>query len=277
MKIARDRWAWWLKEEARILELLHGLDGVVRIVAFDKKKRWLFKAKSEAYLLTELVHGHNMARIIAAGCPQLDDYLKLCFAHRLCEIVSSIHGNKIVHRDLKPDNVILADDGTICVVDFGVAQEVGDYSRLDEGARDYAPIEQIDTAAPRQPVLPQADVFSLGVFFYELLTGRRPYSIYRADDLLTALKAVTPLATRKATWSGGMSKGLVSRVSQAVAKAMRFRPQDRQSSVAELDHDMAPDGLDLSPQEVQEKLKKAYEEATHRLEARPGTPVLRDS
>src|SRR5690606_28928866 len=97
----------------------------------------------------------------------------------VCRAVAYAHRNLVVHRDLKPSNVLVAEDGTVKLLDFGIAtlldEEDGGGDRLTRTGGwiltpDYASPEQVRG----EPVTTASDVYQLGVLLYELLTGRRP-------------------------------------------------------------------------------------------------------
>jgi WD40 repeat protein/serine/threonine protein kinase len=160
----------------------------------------------EREILGSLDHP-NIARLIDAGATEdglpyyVMEYIEgqpidaYCDEHRLnvtqrialfrkiCEAVQYAHQNLVVHRDLKPSNILVAVDGTVKLLDFGIAKlldqkwEEGALSATATGMRvmtpEYASPEQIKG----QPITTATDVYTLGVILYELLTGHRPYRL----------------------------------------------------------------------------------------------------
>ena len=108
------------------------------------------------------------------------DYLKQTAAG-----LGAIHAVGIVHRDLKPDNLMLRQDGTLALADFGVAKQVS-MLITDTGDGDIVgtPFYLSPEQATGQAVDARCDLYSLGVMTYEMLTGQKPYHASTAQDLL---------------------------------------------------------------------------------------------
>ena len=108
------------------------------------------------------------------------DYLKQTAAG-----LAAIHGVGIVHRDLKPDNLMLRQDGSLALADFGVAKQVS-MLITDTGDGDIVgtPYYLSPEQALGQAVDARCDIYSLGVLTYEMLTGQKPYHASSAQELL---------------------------------------------------------------------------------------------
>ncbi len=135
----------------------------------------------QPYILMELIEGTPITELCDRLQLGVDDRLEL-FAVA-CEVVEYAHSNLVVHRDLKPSNILVTADGTVKLLDFGIAklvEEEGD--RLGSAGTltsAYGHPMTPEFAAPEQfaggPITTVTDVYALGVVLYELLTGRRPH------------------------------------------------------------------------------------------------------
>jgi predicted Ser/Thr protein kinase len=129
------------------------------------------------YLIMEYVDGANLRQVERNGRLTPEQALQL--VPQICEALQFAHDQGIVHRDIKPENLLLDKDGNVKITDFGIAKMVGipaDKTSLT-GVRDivgtphYMAPEQIENP---MTVDHRADIFSLGVVFYEMLTGELP-------------------------------------------------------------------------------------------------------
>jgi tRNA A-37 threonylcarbamoyl transferase component Bud32 len=130
------------------------------------------------YLLMEYVDGVNLREAMQAGAFTPGDCLAL--VQDICAALKFAHDEGILHRDVKPENVLLDSRGRVKIADFGLAKLVGKNERDDitltrqgavMGTLHYMAPEQLETP---QDIDQRADIYSLGVVFYELLTGELP-------------------------------------------------------------------------------------------------------
>ena len=135
------------------------------------------KAGPLHYLLMEFVDGTSLREVERAG--KLSPEQALAIVPKICEALQYAHDQGVVHRDIKPENILLDKQGRVKIADFGIAKIVG------QGTKDVSLTGVKDVVgtphymAPEQIEKPQtvdhrADIYSLGVVFYEMLTGELP-------------------------------------------------------------------------------------------------------
>ena len=129
------------------------------------------------YFLMEYVDGSNLREIVEAR--QLTPEHALTIVPHLCDALQYAHDKGVVHRDIKPDNILMAVDGSVKIADFGLSRILGNESQKDlltgthqvMGTPRYMAPEQLEGS---HDVDHRADIYSLGVVFYEMLTGELP-------------------------------------------------------------------------------------------------------
>jgi serine/threonine protein kinase len=164
------------------------------------------------YLVMELVEGVTLAQRIAHGPLPLDEALAV--ARQIGAALEAAHERGIVHRDLKPANIKIQPDGTVKVLDFGLAKmasapavQSGEATQTLTltvagtvmGTPSYMAPEQ----AQGQPADKRADIWAFGVVLYEMLSGRRPFTGGPTTEIMAAVstrepdwKAVPPRSVR---------------------------------------------------------------------------------
>lgn len=142
------------------------------------------------YLLMEHVDGVNLRQAMRAGRFTPDQALSL--VPRICEALQFAHGEGVLHRDIKPENILLDGRGRVKIADFGIAKLVGNLgdeasltvSGAALGTPAYMAPEQIENPSG---VDHRADIYSLGVVLYELLTGELPLGRFAAPSAKASL------------------------------------------------------------------------------------------
>jgi serine/threonine-protein kinase len=160
------------------------------------------------YLVMELVEGPTLADRLKPGPLPLDEALAI--AKQIAAALEAAHEKGIVHRDLKPGNIKVRDDGTVKVLDFGLAKSAGGPSpdanlensptvTLEQATRTGVIVGTAGYMAPEQargkPVDKRADIWAFGVVLYEMLTGRRLFHGETVSDTLAAV------LTAESDWS----------------------------------------------------------------------------
>jgi class 3 adenylate cyclase len=135
-----------------------------------------------AYIAMEYFPGGDLRARIAQGIAPQE---AIGYVRQTAQGLAAIHAQGIVHRDLKPDNLMLRQDGTLALADFGVAKQVS-MLIMDTGHGDIVgtPSYLSPEQARGERVDARCDLYSLGVLAYELLTGRRPYQAETAQAML---------------------------------------------------------------------------------------------
>ncbi|GAB3699800.1 serine/threonine-protein kinase [Nocardiopsis oceani] len=135
--------------------------------------------KGLLYLVMQLVRGVPLGDVINEHAPDpMPVAAAVAVAAQICSALSHAHAVPVVHRDLKPGNVMVADDGTVKVLDFGIAAVLRtDTTRITMtgsqlGTCAYMPPEQVLAGG----VNPRSDLYSLGCVLYETLTGHKVFS-----------------------------------------------------------------------------------------------------
>jgi serine/threonine protein kinase len=109
----------------------------------------------------------------------------LDYAHRIATALQVVHAGGLLHRDLKPPNIMLRADGAVVLIDFGLAKRVdSDSTSTAIGVLRGSPFYMSPEQVSGRPLDVRSDLYSLGVLFYEMLTGNRPYTGLTAMDVM---------------------------------------------------------------------------------------------
>ncbi|WP_308288483.1 serine/threonine-protein kinase [Streptomyces macrolidinus] len=190
-------------------------------------------AGEELYLVMQYVDGADLADHLAEHDPYPWSWA-VAVAAQLCAALSAVHAVPIVHRDLKPRNVMVRPDGTVTVLDLGVASVMDtDTTRLTHTG---SPIGSPAYMAPEQAmggaVGPYTDLYALGVLLHELLTGQAPFTGTTALGVLHRHLYDPPAPVR--TLRPEVPEALEALVLRLLAKDPQHRPASAQETYEEL-------------------------------------------
>lgn len=171
------------------------------------------------YLIMEYVEGANLRQLQHAG--QLGPTSALSLVPQICGALEYAHSNGVVHRDIKPENILVNSSGQVKIADFGLAKMGGmaDESALTRmgqvmGTPHYMAPEQVEHP---QEVDHRADIYSLGVVIYEMLTGELPLGRFAAPSNRAAVD---------------------KRFDNVVLKALEKEPEERYQQVMQVRSDL---------------------------------------
>jgi serine/threonine protein kinase len=189
------------------------------------------------YMTMEMMEGDELAKYIkhlpAGGLPVPE---AMNIIRQLCDGLAYAHSKQLVHSDFKPGNAFLTKDGTVKLLDFGIARAsktrkdtVGETTVFDPGQLGaltpaYATVEMFEGLDPD----PRDDIYALGAVAYELLTGKHPFNKLSAPKVLE--KGLKPAPVAK----------LTGRQNKALFKALALRREDRTLTVEDFWDGMRP-------------------------------------
>lgn len=182
---------------------------------------YYFEENNTAYMVMEYLRGQTLAKLLKARQGKLTEADALNYITKVGKALEVLHQARFLHRDIKPDNIMLAADGRVVLIDFGAARDFTAKNTerfttmLTPG---YAPLEQYGQALKYGAF---TDIYALGSTLYHLLTGKVPVSaVERAAGV--ELKTVRELEPQ-----------VSPHVCQAVTKAMAMNVAERIQSVRE--------------------------------------------
>ena len=179
------------------------------------------------YLVTELVDGTDLAKLLAQGGALPPDCVALVGA-RVADALDYVHFNALLHRDVKPANVMVSRDGEVKLMDFGIAKGEDDASLTRAGMLVGSPSYMAPEVLAGGEAGPLADVWALGVSLYELLTGEKPFRGKDAEDLFAAIARGKFPAVRT------LAPDCPRRLARAVERCLARRPAARFKSAGAL-------------------------------------------
>ena len=204
-------WGGRFRQEAQALARLQH-PGIVTIHDYGE-------SGDLAWLVMELVEGANLRVLLEDG--RLTPSEALAIVPPICEALQYAHERGIVHRDIKPENVLIDTEGQVKLVDFGLAKlsvegEGLNLTRSDQvmGTPRYMAPEQLERPLE---VDHRADIFSLGIVLYEMLTGQVPAGVVEPPS-------------RKAS--------VDARLDEVVLRALQREPEHRHQSASDLEHEV---------------------------------------
>jgi len=213
-----------LKYESEVLKTLdHPL-----IIKFEK----FSSSRDNTYLTMEHFRAANVKLQIKANISSVHVRARRLF-EGICQAMSHVHSKGWIHRDVKPDNVLMNKVGEIRLVDFSLSsKEVTGFSKMIgggrlktiQGTRTYIAPETIRKQAPTF----QTDLYSLGILFYEVLTGKTPFQAPTPEELLRKHLSTPPPNASE------FNPNVTPEMDRLIARLLKKKPAERHASIDEV-------------------------------------------
>ena len=189
--------------------------------------------QSRPYIAMEFLEGRTLADVMNEFRPlPVGDAFQI--ASRICDALQHMHEKKIVHRDLKPQNIMICNDGTLRIMDFGIAKSL-EARRLTfagfsttMGTPDYMAPEQVKGRRGDS----RTDIYSLGAMLYEMTTGFVPFEGPNPFIVMNSRITGDPVAPRK------RNPEIPPELEEIILHAMERQPNRRYSTAAEMKEDL---------------------------------------
>lgn len=221
------------KQEARAASALNH-PNIVTIFEIDE-------IEGECFIATEFIEGETLRKRMNRAPMMLGETLNI--VRQIASALREAHGAGIVHRDIKPENIMIRPDGLVKVLDFGLAKlnkrKFGEDKISDSDEVVTSPGIMMGTVAYMSPeqlcgldVDERSDVFSLGVMFYELVTGQRPFAGQTDSELMAEILRDTPPPVSK------FLPAVPPLLESLINNALRKEPDNRYQSINQFFDDL---------------------------------------
>jgi len=189
----------------------------------------LGQAEGIKFITMEYIEGEDLQSMLRRK-KKLEPAEAANIMAQVCRALDAAHSEGVIHRDLKPQNIMLDKSGRAYVMDFGIARSTLLPSMTQTGAVIGTPDYMSPEQAKGLPLDSRSDLFSVGIIFYELLSGQIPFN---ADTTMGKLWKRTSEPARPL---GELDKNIPQPLSDIVRKCLEVDPQKRFASAAELLH-----------------------------------------
>ena len=223
----------------------------------------IMEADGLAYIFMEFVNGPTLEKML--GAPQAPDKESLLsFLRQTATALDYAHKKGIVHRDIKPANIMVHEDGSAKIADFGVAKIMSQnmtQAGTMMGTPSYMSPEQVQGAG----ISGRSDQFALGVIAYEILTGSKPFAAEHLPTLLFKIMRDKPLSPQR------LNPTLNAKVEPVFERVLSKAPEQRYDSCTDFVNALAA-ACNLNPEWI--PLPRGASEDMPTVASDPGSPAL---
>lgn len=240
-----------LLREAKIVSKLNH-PNIVKVLDYPKDSE-AGLSRQELYIVSEYVDGVTLKEFAEKN--ELTKYPEVSYAiiQALSEAISYAHANDIIHRDIKPENILLGNDGSIKLMDFGIAHVGNEKSLTTTGTLIGSPAHMAPEIIEGKAALPASDIFSLTTLFYWLLTDKLPFDGNSPHSLLKKIVDCEFIAPEI------LNSRISSQISMIVAKGMKKNANERFKDGRELCEELKKNqtlsAIRVSPEKLKEILQ----------------------
>ncbi|MDE3135487.1 MAG: protein kinase [Acidobacteriota bacterium] len=196
----------------------------------------VFEFEGESFLVMEYVEGQTLRSRFRGDPIPVDEFLEI--ARQCSSALAVAHEHGVLHRDLKPENILITRDGQVKILDFGLAKALPRSTdstlALTEPGLKGTPGYMAPEALLEKEVDARADLFSLGVVFYEMLAGRHPFML-RGDSFITTVNRVLKTTPKSI---GALNSRATPQIEAIVMRLLEKEPVARYMSAAQLGADL---------------------------------------
>jgi len=211
--------------------------------------------KSRPYIVMEFLEGKTLSAVLSEVRPlPLSDAVQI--ASQVCGALGHMHENKIIHRDLKPQNIMICQDGSLRIIDFGIAK-AAEMRRITFagfsptlGTPDYMAPEQVKGKRGDE----RTDIYSLGAVLYEMATGSVPFEGENPFIVMNSRITGDPVAPRQ------RNPEISEELEEIILHAMEREPHRRYASAAAMKEELDnPESVELTGRHRHLQAPKAWQ------------------
>ncbi|HEX8924871.1 MAG TPA: serine/threonine-protein kinase, partial [Terriglobales bacterium] len=185
------------------------------------------EAEGVKFITMKFVHGQDLGGLMTEG-KGIEPERAAEIMYQVCEGLEAVHKQGIIHRDLKPGNIMLDEQGRVVLMDFGLARGMDGDGMTQTGAMlgtmQYMSPEQAKAA----PLDQRSDIYTVGLIFYELLTGVSPYA---SESAITSLMKRTQERAKPVT---AHVPGIPAALNDICSRCLEINPAQRFQNIGEL-------------------------------------------
>ncbi len=182
---------------------------------------------AESYIVMEYIEGIDLSSIVEK-VGNMPPEIAACILLGVARGVSYIHAHSLIHRDLKPSNIRVTNRGWVKLMDFGIVMDIENHGLTRPGMMVGSPSYLSPEQVLGDPITPRADIFLLGIVFYEMLTGTRPFKDEAGQTVFQRIREGKYVPLRQ------MQSNVPVVLDKMVRRMLATDPDDRYSEVKEI-------------------------------------------